>query len=163
MHYICRQFVYAAVVVIKRALAGPWRAPTPSRWSWAGVIFTGQSKLHIHIFVCYYGYGLAMSGSLTFTYQAGVAFVGGVYRDGGIAQHGLGARGGDGYAFAAVFGGVAHQPKVGGGFLIFDLCVGKGGQATGAPVYYTVALVNEPFVVQALESFRTALLGLRPW
>jgi len=81
--------------------------------------------------------------------EMGVAFVIRVHGNGGVAQHGLGAGGGDDHVAGAVGIGVADMVELARLVLVLDLVIGKGGVAAGAPVDDIVALVDESFLVEA--------------
>ncbi len=81
--------------------------------------------------------------------QVGVALVGGVDRDGGVTEHGLGAGGGDDDRVGAL--AVADRDELALVLLVFDLDVRQRGQAAGAPVDDAVGPVDEAVVEEPLE------------
>ena len=83
-----------------------------------------------------------------------VARIFGVDGDGGIAEHGFGARSGDGEVAAGhPVDGVADMPEVSGDFDVGDLEIGERGMAMGAPVDHVLAAVDEALFVEADEDF----------
>ena len=80
-----------------------------------------------------------------------IALVRRVDRDAAVAEHRLGARGGDGQILVAVLERVADIPERAGHILILDLRVGQGGAAVRAPVDDAVALVDEALFIQLAE------------
>jgi hypothetical protein len=75
----------------------------------------------------------------------------GVHGDGGVAEHGFGAGGGDAGEAGAVGEGIFEVPEVAVDLAVFDLVVGEGGLELGAPVDHVVAAIDEALVVEALE------------
>src|SRR5205085_5677086 len=82
-----------------------------------------------------------------------VALVGGIYRDGGIAQHSFGTGGGDGNEFFASDHRIADLVELARGLLMNDFEIGDSGGATRAPVDDVSAAVDEPLFVEADEDF----------
>ena len=80
-----------------------------------------------------------------------IALVVGVDGHAGVAQHGLGTGGGDHQIAAAVAQGIADVPEGAGLVHIFDLGVGQGGDAVGAPVDDAAALIDEALFIQVDE------------
>ena len=80
-----------------------------------------------------------------------IALVRRVDRDAAVAEHRLGARGGDGQILVAVLERVADIPERAGHILILDLRVGQGGAAVRAPVDDAVALIDQALFVQLAE------------
>ena len=86
--------------------------------------------------------------------QVEVARVLGVDGDGGVAEHGFGARGGDGEVAAGhAVDGVADVPEVPGDFVVRHFEIGDGGVAARAPVDHVLAAVDEALFVEADEDF----------
>ena len=87
--------------------------------------------------------------------QIEIARVFGVDGDGGIAEHGLGPRGGDGdeAAIGSAVHGIADVPQVAGDVGVGHFEIGERGVAAGAPVDHVLAAVDEAFFVQADEDF----------
>ena len=77
-----------------------------------------------------------------------IALVRRVDRDAAVAEHRLGARGGDGQILVAVLERVADIPERAGHILILDLRVGQGSAAVRAPVDDAVALVDQALFIQ---------------
>ncbi len=96
-----------------------------------------------------------MSGKLDgLAVEVEIARVLGVDGDGGIAEHGLGARGGDGEVAAGhAVDGVADVPEVSGDFGVGDFEIAERGVAVGAPVDHVLAAVEEALFVEADEDF----------
>ena len=80
--------------------------------------------------------------------EMGVARVFGVDGHRGVAQHGLGAGGGQFQHLAGLLHRVEQVPEMAGLLLILHLGVGNGGVAVGAPVDHAVAAVDEALVVE---------------
>ena len=84
--------------------------------------------------------------------EVAVAVVGGVDGDGGVAEHRLGAGGGDhGEPAGHPLDGVAHVPQLALLVGVLHLVVGQGGPAAHAPVDEVVAAVDEALAVEAAE------------
>ena len=81
-----------------------------------------------------------------------IARVAGMHRNGGIAQHGLGASGRDGDKLVRAVHGVSEMPEEARVLAVFDFGVRKRRLAVGAPVDDAAAAVDEPLVIQAEES-----------
>ena len=77
--------------------------------------------------------------------------VGPVDGHGGIAQHGLGAGGGQFQGLAGLLHRVEQMPEMALLLLVFHLGVRDGGVAVGAPVHHPVAPIDEPLVVQVAQ------------
>ena len=77
-----------------------------------------------------------------------VALVLRVDRDRRIAEHRLGARGGDLEHLAGFLYLIEDMPKMAVLLLIFDLCVGDGGDAVRTPVYHAVAAVDLSVLIE---------------
>ena len=77
-----------------------------------------------------------------------VALVVGVDAHAAVAQHGLRTGGGDDDLTAAVSKGVADVPEAAGFVHVFDLGVGQGRHAMGAPVDDAAALVDQSLLVE---------------
>ncbi len=88
-----------------------------------------------------------------FADERGVAFVGGVYGYGGVAEHGLGAGGGDGDVAGSVGEGVADVVELAEAFFVLDFEVGDGGLDAGVPVDDVGSAVDEALLVEADEGF----------
>ncbi len=74
--------------------------------------------------------------------------------DGGIAQHGLGTRGGDhDEAAGQSIDGIADVPEVAVDFGVGDFEIGERGVAARAPVDHVLAAVDEALFVKADEDF----------
>jgi len=83
-----------------------------------------------------------------------VALVAGVDGDGGVAEHGFGAGGGDGKELAGgADDGVADFPDFADAFVMDDFEVADGGEAAGAPIDHVAAAVDEAVAVEAKEGF----------
>ena len=82
-----------------------------------------------------------------------VAFILGMHRDGGVAEHGFRARGSHDQIFFAPGDRVANVPEVPGAFFVDHFQVAQHGQADGAPVGHAFVAVDQPLVVQAHEDF----------
>ena len=80
-----------------------------------------------------------------------IAFVVGVYGDGGVAEHGFGAGGGDDDFAGAVCEGVGDVPESALLFAVVDLYVGEGGLVFGAEVDGFFASVDEIVVPHLFE------------
>ena len=89
--------------------------------------------------------------------QMGVAGILTVDSHGGIAQHGLGAGGGQLQHLAGLLDRVQQMPETAVLLLVLHLGVGDGGVAVGAPVDHAVAAVDQPLVVQTHEHFLDSL------
>ena len=74
-----------------------------------------------------------------------------VYRDAGVAKHGLRPGGGDGEVIITVLEWVADIPERAGHILIFDLSVGQGRAAVRTPVDDAVAFVDQALFIQLAE------------
>ena len=85
--------------------------------------------------------------------QVRIAGVLTVDSDGGIAQHGLRAGGGQLQHLAGLLDRVEQVPEAAVLLLILDLSVRDGGVAVRAPVDHAVAAVDQLLVVQADEHF----------
>ena len=85
--------------------------------------------------------------------QIEIAFVARVDGDGGIAQHGFGARGGDDQIAVRADDRIADVPEVAGGFLVHGFEIGDGGLAARAPVDHVLAAIDQAFFVEADEGF----------
>ena len=83
--------------------------------------------------------------------QVGVAGVVGVDGHGGVAQHGLGAGGGQLQHLAGLLDRVQQVPEVAVLLGVLDLGVRDGGVAVGAPVDHPVAAVDQALVIQPDE------------
>ena len=116
-------------------------------------LYAARAVLHVRMFVRHYGYGLVYYGQDdVFADKFFIPFVGGVDRDGGVAEHRLGAGCGDYEPFGIrPFEVVFYVPEAGIFIRILHLRVRKGGAAFGAPVYYPVAVIYEPLVVEVYE------------
>ena len=89
--------------------------------------------------------------------QMGVAGILTVDGHGGIAQHGLGAGGGQLQHLAGLLDRVQQMPEAAVLLLVLHLGIRDGGVAVGAPVDHAVAAVDQAFVVQAHEHFLDSL------
>ncbi len=91
--------------------------------------------------------------------QALVAFVLGMDRDGGIAEHGFRASGGDHQVILAIGGAcavsqrVAQMPEVALLVVVFHFQVGNGGMQLGVPVDQAFAAIDQAILVQAHKGF----------
>ena len=90
--------------------------------------------------------------------QMGIAGILGVDGNSGITQHGLGTGGSQFQHFAGLLDGVKQVPEIAGLLLVFDLGIGDGGDAVGAPVNHPVSTVDIALLVQADKNF---LNGIR--
>ena len=89
--------------------------------------------------------------------QMGITGVVAVDGNGSIAQHGLGAGGGQLQHLAGLLDRVQQVPEVAVLFLILHLGIGDGGVAVRAPVDHAVAAVDQALIVQAHEHFLDSL------
>ncbi len=85
--------------------------------------------------------------------EGGVALVLGVHRDGGVAEHGLGAGGGHHHVAAAVAQGVADVPEEAVLFFALHFQVAHRRFEHRVPVDQALAAVDQAFFVQAHEGF----------
>ena len=89
--------------------------------------------------------------------------------DGGVAEHGLGARGGDGEKLAGVLAviaedGVADLPEVALLLVVDHFEIADGGLAARAPVDDVGAAIDEALLVEADEGFADGDGEVaRPW
>ena len=74
-----------------------------------------------------------------------------MHGDGGVAQHRLGARGGDGDMAAPAGERISEVPELAVDLLLLGLLVRERGEAARAPVDDVVPAVDEPCVVQPDE------------
>jgi hypothetical protein len=88
-----------------------------------------------------------------FAVEGGVARVVRIHSDGSVAEHGLGARGGDDDGAGVVAEWVADFPELAVMLFVNDLEVGDGGLAVGAPVDDVGAAIDEALLVEADEGF----------
>ena len=86
-----------------------------------------------------------------------IFFIGGVYGDAAVAQHGLGAGGGNDELLIGVFDGVSDMPEAAGDVLILDLRVGKRGTAMRTPVYHAAALIDKSLFIEVTEGLADGL------
>src|SRR5581483_8976062 len=82
-----------------------------------------------------------------------------MYRDGDVAEHGLGSRGG--YRDAEALAGIADFPNAAVLFLGIDLQIGNGRAEHGVPVDQALAAVDEAGVVPPDEHFGHGARHLR--
>ena len=90
-----------------------------------------------------------------------IALVRGIYRHGGIAQHGFRARGGDDDRFARAHHRIANVPEMAVALLVDRLEIAQGRLATRAPVDDVPASIDQPFVVKAQKSFQNRAVERR--
>ena len=83
--------------------------------------------------------------------KVGVALIVRVDGDGGVAEHRLGAGGGNLDILVAALDRVLDVPEMACLFAVLDLRVGEGGCAVRAPVDDAVAAVNQPFFIEVDE------------
>ena len=83
--------------------------------------------------------------------KVGVALVVRVDGDGSIAEHRLGAGGGDLDILVAALDRVLDVPEMSCLLAVFDLRVGEGGSAVRTPVDDAVAAVDQPFFIEVDE------------
>ncbi len=83
--------------------------------------------------------------------QGEVALVGGVYGYGYVAEHGLGAGGGDDDGAGAVGEWIADVVELADALLVLDFEVGDGGLDAGVPVDDVGAAIDEALLVEADE------------
>ena len=93
-----------------------------------------------------------------FAVEMEVALVLGMNGHGGVAEHGLGARRGNGNELAGLFAavaedGVANLPEMAFLLLVDDFEIADGGLAARAPVDDVRAAVDEALMVEADEGF----------
>ena len=88
-----------------------------------------------------------------FAGHAFISLVFRVYRDRGVAQHGLGAGGSHGDRAGAVLESVAYVPELRLLVLVLDFDIGERGAAARAPVYHALPPVNQAFLPEGAESF----------
>ena len=86
-----------------------------------------------------------------------IALVRGVDCNTGVAQHRLGARGGNNKLFVRVLDRIADMPEAAGDVLVFHLGVGECGAAVGAPVDDAAALIDQALVVELAEGLAHGL------
>ena len=84
-----------------------------------------------------------------------------VHGDARVAQHGLGARGGDHEAPAVVDVGIADVPELAVALLVLHLEVGEGRLARGIPLDHAGALVDAPLLVGLHEDLADGLVEVR--
>ena len=89
--------------------------------------------------------------------EMGVARILGVDGHRGVAQHGLGAGGGQLQHLAGLLHRVEQVPEMAGLLLILHLGVGNGGVAVGAPVHHAVAPVDEALVIEVDKDLQHGL------
>ena len=82
-----------------------------------------------------------------------IALVIGVDSNGSIAEHGLRSCGGKLNIAASVLERIAKMPEMTCLILILDLSVRDGGAAVRAPVYHSLALIDESFIIKIYEYF----------
>ena len=88
-----------------------------------------------------------------------ISLIVGVDRNGGIAEQGFGPCCGELKIAASVLKGIAQMPEVTRLILIFNLCVGDGGQAVGAPVDYSLAPVYKSLFIEIAENLVDGLVA----
>ncbi len=88
-----------------------------------------------------------------FADERDVAFVGGVYGYGGVAEHGFGAGGGYGDRAGTVGEGVADVVELAEALFVLHFEVGDGGLDAWVPVDDVGAAVDEALFVEADEGF----------
>ena len=80
--------------------------------------------------------------------QGVVAFVRGMHRHRGIAEHGLGPGSGHHQITVTNGIGIADMVELAGGGFVLHLQIGQGGTAAGTPVDDVVSPVDEPLVIE---------------
>ena len=116
------------------------------------------TKAQLNIFVGHDGQLSANQGQDgVFAHQVLIALVVRVDGHAGVAQHGLGAGGGDDELLIGVLDGIADVPEVAGHILVFHLRVRQGGAAVGAPVDDAASLVDQALVVKVAEGLPHSL------
>ena len=85
--------------------------------------------------------------------EMAVAVIGGVYGDGGVAEHGFRTGGRDGDAAGSVGEIVAHMVDGAQAFFGFDFEVGDGGLELRVPVDDVGSAIDEALLVEADEGF----------
>ena len=88
----------------------------------------------------------------SFADELGVALVLRVYRDGSIAEEGLGTGCGKLKPAGAVGERIAKVPEMSRLVLVLNLRVGNGGLTLGAPVDYSLAAVDKTFFIEFAEN-----------
>ena len=88
-----------------------------------------------------------------------ISLIVGIDRNGGIAEQGFGSCCGELKIAASVLKGIAQMPEVTRLILIFNLCVGDGGQAVGAPVDYSLAPVDKSLFIEIAENLVDGLVA----
>ncbi len=107
-----------------------------------------RAEIALHVFVGDYGYLSADERQHEiFAYRGRIPLVFGIYRNGSVAEHGFGARCGNGNISVLAVDFVFYVPKVRGGLLVFHLHVRYSGFTARAPIGNTVAAVNKPFII----------------
>ena len=85
--------------------------------------------------------------------QVGIARVLAVDGNGGIAQHGFGAGGGQFQHLTGLLDRVQQVPETAVLLLVFHFGVRDGSVAVGAPVHHAVAAVDQALIIQAHKHF----------
>ena len=85
--------------------------------------------------------------------QVGIARVLAVDGNGGIAQHGFGAGGGQFQHLTGLLDRVQQVPETAVLLLVFHFGVRDGSVAVGAPVHHAVASVDQALIIQAHKHF----------
>ena len=86
-----------------------------------------------------------------------IAFIVGVNRHAGIAQHGFGARGRDSNMPASVFQRIIKVPHMAIGFALLDFQIRDGRQQTGVPIHQTLIFVNQLLLIKRDENLQHGL------
>ena len=139
----------------------PWRLPTSkSLKSCAGVIFTAPEPFSGSEYSsATMGMRRPTSGRITcLPTRCLVALVVGMHGDGGVAEHGLGPRGGDddvGRCIVGIEGAaferIAQMPEMALHLDLLDFEVGDGGEQLRVPIDEALVLVDEPGAVELDE------------
>ena len=87
-----------------------------------------------------------------FTNKVFVALIVRMHGNAGIAQHGFGARGGDGNVTTPIFQRIIEMPKVAIGLALLDFEVGNRRQQARVPINEAFVFVNQPLLIQCHEN-----------
>src|SRR4029077_16550253 len=80
-----------------------------------------------------------------------VALIVGVHRDGGIAEHGLGPRGGDDDELSSPFDRITKVPEMALGLSLLDFEIGNRGEKFRVPIDQALIFVDEPSAMELDE------------